>query len=76
MRLNLTPTTLNGVVWSLLPSRLSPLPCCPTPLAYAPDIAKPLGPSMGTVAALGLALSGFSNSTVALLAATCKISNF
>ena len=31
-------------------------------LAYSPDVAKPLGADMGTGAALGLALSGFSNS--------------
>ena len=42
-------------------------------LAYAPDAAKPLGPDMGTGAALGLALSGFSNSAVALVAAACFI---
>lgn len=42
-------------------------------LAYAPDAAKPLGPDMGTSAALGLALSGFSNSAVALVAAACFI---
>lgn len=42
-------------------------------LAYSPDAAKPLGPDMGTGAALGLALSGFSNSAVALVAAACFI---
>jgi di/tricarboxylate transporter len=42
-------------------------------LTYAPDVAKPLGPDMGTGAALGLALSGFSNSAVALVAAACFI---
>ncbi len=42
-------------------------------LAYAPDAAKPAGPDMGTGAALGLALSGFSNSAVALVAAACFI---
>ena len=46
-------------------------------LAYSPDPAKPLipgfGPDMGTGAALGLALSGFSNSAVALVAAACFI---
>ncbi len=42
-------------------------------LAYAPDAAKPLGADMGTGAALGLALSGFSNSAVALVAAACFI---
>ena len=46
-------------------------------LAYSPDAAKPLiagyAPDMGTGAALGLALSGFSNSAVALVAAACFI---
>ena len=42
-------------------------------LAYAPDAAKPTGADMGTGAALGLALSGFSNSAVALVAAACFI---
>ncbi len=42
-------------------------------LAYAPDAAKPLSADMGTGAALGLALSGFSNSAVALVAAACFI---
>jgi len=42
-------------------------------LAYAPDAAKPAGPDMGTAAALSLALSGFSNSAVALVAAACFI---
>ena len=42
-------------------------------LAFVPDVAKPLGPDMGTGAALGLALSGFSNSAVALVAAACFI---
>ena len=42
-------------------------------LAYAPDAAKPAGADMGTGAALGLALSGFSNSAVALVAAACFI---
>jgi anion transporter len=42
-------------------------------LAYAPDAAKPLGPDMGTGAALAMALSGFSNSAVALVAAACFI---
>ena len=42
-------------------------------LAYAPDAAKPLGADMGTGAALGLALSGFANSAVALVAAACFI---
>ena len=38
-------------------------------LAYAPSVAKPDGPDMGTGAALNLALSGFANSAVALVAA-------
>ncbi|RYF37786.1 MAG: hypothetical protein EOO25_18485, partial [Comamonadaceae bacterium] len=42
-------------------------------LAYVPDAAKPAGADMGTPAALGLALSGFSNSAVALVAAACFI---
>ncbi len=42
-------------------------------LAYAPDIAKPGGRDMGTAAALNLALSGFSSSAVALVAAACFI---
>jgi anion transporter len=42
-------------------------------LAFAPDAAKPAGAAMGTAAALGLALSGFSNSAVALVAAACFI---
>ncbi len=42
-------------------------------LAYAPDAAKPAGPDMGTAAALNLALSGFSSSAVALVAAACFI---
>ncbi|MBI2725061.1 MAG: DASS family sodium-coupled anion symporter [Polaromonas sp.] len=42
-------------------------------LAWVPDAAKPLGAGMGTTAALGLALSGFSNSAVALVAAACFI---
>ncbi|MET4577738.1 DASS family sodium-coupled anion symporter [Ottowia thiooxydans] len=42
-------------------------------LAYAPDAAKPAGPGMGTAVALSLALSGFSNSAVALVAAACFI---
>lgn len=42
-------------------------------LAYVPDAAEPLGADMGTGAALGLALSGFSNSAVALVAAACFI---
>ena len=42
-------------------------------LAYVPDAAKPAGADMGTGAALGLALGGFSNSAVALVAAACFI---
>ena len=42
-------------------------------LAYVPDAAQPAGADMGTGAALGLALSGFSNSAVALVAAACFI---
>ncbi len=42
-------------------------------LAYAPDALKPGGADIGTTAALGLALSGFSNSAVALVAAACFI---
>ena len=42
-------------------------------LAYSPDAAKPGGADMGTGAALGLALSGFANSAVALVAAACFI---
>jgi len=42
-------------------------------LAYVPDVAKPTVPHMGTVAGLNLALSGFSNSAVALVAAACFI---
>ncbi len=42
-------------------------------LAYVPDAAKPTGPDMGTVNALNLALSGFSSSAVALVAAACFI---
>lgn len=41
-------------------------------LAAAPDAARPAG-AMGTGAALSLALSGFSNSAVALVAAACFI---
>ncbi|NUZ08520.1 DASS family sodium-coupled anion symporter [Piscinibacter koreensis] len=41
-------------------------------LAAVPDAAKPVG-DMGTGAALALALSGFSNSAVALVAAACFI---
>ena len=42
-------------------------------LAYVPEAAKPLGADMGTGASLGLALSGFSNGAVALVAAACFI---
>ena len=42
-------------------------------LAYVPDAAKPGSADMGTSAALGLALSGFSSSAVALVAAACFI---
>lgn len=42
-------------------------------LAFAPDAAKPAGAAMGTGPALGLALAGFSNSAVALVAAACFI---
>ncbi len=42
-------------------------------LAYVPDAAKPLGADMGTTASLGLALGGFANSAVALVAAACFI---
>ena len=42
-------------------------------LAFAPDAAKPAGTAMGTGPALGLALAGFSNSAVALVAAACFI---
>ena len=44
-------------------------------LAYAPSVAKPDGPDMGTGAALNLALSGFANSAVALVAAACFIAS-
>lgn len=42
-------------------------------LAFVPDAAKPAGPDMGTVNVLNLALSGFSSSAVALVAAACFI---
>ncbi len=42
-------------------------------LAFVPDVAKPTGAGMGSGAALALALSGFSNSAVALVAAACFI---
>jgi anion transporter len=42
-------------------------------LAFVPDAIKPLGADMGTLAALGIALSGFSNSAVALVAGACFI---
>lgn len=38
-------------------------------LGYAPDAARPSGVYVGTGAAIGLALSGFSSSAVALVAA-------
>lgn len=42
-------------------------------LAFVPDAAKPAGSAMGTAPALGLALSGFASSAVALVAAACFI---
>lgn len=42
-------------------------------LAFTPEAAKPAGPDMGTAAALGLTLSGFASSAVALVAAACFI---
>ena len=42
-------------------------------LAFAPDAVKPAGGAIGTAAALGMALGGFSNSAVALVAAACFI---
>lgn len=42
-------------------------------LAFVPDAAKPGLADMGTGAALSIALSGFSNSAVALVAAACFI---
>ena len=45
-------------------------------LAYAPSAAKPgVTTAMGTGASLGLALSGFANSAVALVAAACFIAS-
>jgi len=44
-------------------------------LAYAPDPAKSAVTAMGTGPALGLALSGFANSAVALVAAACFIAS-
>jgi anion transporter len=44
-------------------------------LAYAPDPAKSATSAMGTGAALNLALSGFANSAVALVAAACFIAS-
>jgi len=45
-------------------------------LAYAPSAAKPdATAAMGTGASLGLALSGFANSAVALVAAACFIAS-
>lgn len=42
-------------------------------LAFVPEVGKPPASAMGTPAALGLALSGFSSSAVALVAAACFI---
>ncbi len=42
-------------------------------LAFVPDAAKPGLADMGTGASLAIALSGFSNSAVALVAAACFI---
>lgn len=42
-------------------------------LAFVPDVAKPAAGDMGTSAALSLALSGFSSSAVALVAAAIFI---
>lgn len=42
-------------------------------LAGVPDVTRPANTGMGTSAALALALSGFSNSAVALVAAACFI---
>ena len=42
-------------------------------LAFVPNAARPAASAMGSSAALGLALSGFSNSAVALVAAACFI---
>ena len=42
-------------------------------LAFVPEAAKPTGSDMGTANALALALSGFSSSAVALVAAACFI---
>lgn len=44
-------------------------------LAYAPDPAKSVATAMGTGPALNLALSGFANSAVALVAAACFIAS-
>lgn len=44
-------------------------------LAYAPDPAKSAATAMGTGAALNLAMSGFANSAVALVAAACFIAS-
>ena len=44
-------------------------------LAYAPDPAKDGAAAMGTGPALSLALSGFANSAVALVAAACFIAS-
>lgn len=42
-------------------------------LAFVPEVGKPSASAMGTPAALALALSGFSSSAVALVAAACFI---
>ncbi|MES2184940.1 MAG: DASS family sodium-coupled anion symporter [Pseudomonadota bacterium] len=42
-------------------------------LAHVPDASQTAGVGMGSAAALGIALSGFANSAVALVAAACFI---
>ena len=42
-------------------------------LAFSPDAAKPAGSAMGIWPALGMALAGFSNRAVALVAAACLV---
>lgn len=42
-------------------------------LAFTPEAAKPAGPDMGTAAALGLTLSGFASSAVALVASAWPV---
>ncbi len=42
-------------------------------LSLAPDVTRPAAAAMGTGASLALALSGFSNGAVALVAAACFI---